>query len=173
METIKELLNARFTHLSAAIDAQGTLIDVKLDEVITHQKTANSRTSKIEEKCEDYDEYLILDHAQTPLWKKFPLYVLVSILFTIVGLGIRTFIDVAELKNHTISDTTYINAQASLIMHVEAKTRAMESLAKTNAADIIHVTQYIKEMKTAQDSIDQFLYAYFRVRGPEEMLPEF
>ena len=52
MENLRELINAKFTHLGAKVEAQGTLFEEKLshvqdhledkiDQVIQHQKIAN------------------------------------------------------------------------------------------------------------------------------------
>ena len=180
---LKDLLDAKFTHMAAKIEAQGTLTEEKInhtkeyigeriDEVVRQQKIANHRVNKLEGETEKCKEFRAIAGV-TPLWKKLPIYILVPIIFTLVGVGINDHYAVRDLESHSVADSTFLSVQASLMMHVEAKTRAMESLAKTNSNDIAHITQYIAEIRAAQDEIDKVLYREFRVRGPNDKLPEF
>ena len=183
MENLRELIHAKFTHMGAKIEAQGTLFEEKLahaqdhmedklDEIIKHQKTANGHVANLQEESERCKEYRV-KASVTPLWKKIPLYVVIPVIFTIIGLNVRAFIDLEDVKKNKVEKETYIESQSQLILLVEAKTRAQESLAKTNKQDIEHINQYLQEIKTAQDQIDELIYEKFRTRGTNERLPEF
>ncbi len=183
METIKELLNAKFTHMSAKIEAQGTLLEEKinhnreyiggrLDEVIRRQKIANGDVKDLKEEAETCKAYREVASI-IPFWKKIPLFVVIPIIFTIMGLSVRSFIDLENVKDHKVDKEMYRDERNDILLIIERKTQAQESLAKTNKQDIVHIEQYLQEIKEAQDQIDILLYEKFRVRGSNDMLPEF
>ena len=179
---LKELLDAKFTHISAEIKAQGTLLEekvnhnkdyvgAKMDEMINHQKRTNGRVLSLEGESEKCKEHRTEDAVNKRMWGRMRafLYVLVPSVLILVGLQVKAYFEV----QNKVDVETFIKMQADLTLLVEAKTRAQESLAKTNAQDIAHTNQYVAEIKAAQDEIDKFLYEKYRVRGPNDKLPEF
>ena len=90
------------------------------------------------------------------LWVFIPLF--------IIGIGGKGFADHYMLKNK-VDRIEFHEGQTSLILLVEKKTRAIESLAKTNAQEISHQKELIERIEKYQERIDEYLREEFRERG--------
>ncbi len=177
MENLRELINAKFTHMSAKIEAQGTLLEEKmarandrisnqLDEVIRHQKVSNGNVADLQKEAEKNKKHRI-EAAVIPIWRRIPLYVVIPVVFTIAGFAVNDHYTIKDLKRHTVSDSAFLNVQSDWWMHTEKKSRAYESMTKGNY-------NAIQTLDSAQAKIDSFLIEKYRVRSlRENSLPEF
>jgi len=98
------------------------------------------------------------------------LFILVPLF--IVGIGGKGLADHFTIKNK-VDRLEYMEAQGELILLVEKKTRAIESLAKTNAQEISHQKELIKRIEKYQESIDKYLRDTYRNRGSRNTLPSY
>ena len=174
---IKELLDAKFTHLSAEIQAQGTLLEekmkhssdymgVKMDEMIEHQKRTNGRVVALEKEAVACKKHRTLAEI-APWYKKLPTYILIPVLFTLIGVGVDDHYTIKSLEKHTVSDSLFLDVQADWWMHTEAKSRAYESMTKGNY-------EAIRALNESQAKIDSFLIEKYRVRSLRgNTLPDF
>ncbi len=78
-----------------------------------------------------------------------------------MGLSVRDHFKLEGVEGHIE------NVQAELILYVEAKSRAYESMSKGNYESII-------DLDAAQEKLDSFLIDKYKVRSlRENTLPEF
>ena len=98
------------------------------------------------------------------------LWVLIPIF--IVGIGGKATADHFILKNK-VDRIEFHEGHAALILLVEKKTRAFESLAKTNAQEIGHQRELIERIEVYQKDIDKYLRHEYRKRGTRDTLPSY
>ena len=169
---LKELLEVKFTHISAKIDAQGVLLEEKmkrdreyiserLEEVIRHQKTANGNVARLQEESDKCREHRVIADSKIPWWKRVPVIVAASVAFTVMGIGIDDHYNIKALEKHNSE------IQQNIWSYVEAKSRSYESMTKGNY-------EAIRSLDSAQAKIDSFLIEKYRVRSLRgNQLPEF
>ncbi len=101
------------------------------------------------------------------------LKVLIPTLFVVAGLQVKAYFDVQSLKKDKMDRIEYIEANASLILLVEKKTRAIESLAKSNVQEISHLNEDVGKIESYQKEIDKLLREKYTSRGMVQTLPEY
>ena len=101
------------------------------------------------------------------------LKVLLPSLLILISLQVKAYFDVQAMKKDKMDRIEYIEANASLILLVENKTRATESLAKTNTQDIGHINSVVEKIESYQREIDKLLREKYTNRGMTQVLPEY
>ena len=101
------------------------------------------------------------------------LKVLLPSLFILIGLQVKAYFDVQVMKKDKLDRIEYMEANASLILLVENKTRATESLAKTNTKDITHINVTLEKIESYQREIDKLLREKYASRGLVETSPKY
>ena len=104
------------------------------------------------------------------LWTLLP-----TILLTIGSMFIYDHFTLANKADREMVQKNMYN----LTLIIEAKTRALESIAKSNSKDVMYLKEADVELKDAienldeaQDEMDKYIREKFRVRGISE-LPDF
>jgi len=77
---------------------------------------------------------------------------------------------IKECQKHKVDKLEWQQNEADLLLYIEKKTRAFESLAKSNAKDIDSI---IKEIDELQEKIDKRIYEAFAQRGVKQLMPKF
>ena len=101
------------------------------------------------------------------------LKVLLPSLFILIGLQIKAYFDVQVMKKDKLDRIEYMEANASLILLVENKTRATDALAKTNIKDIAHINAAVEKIESYQREVDKLLREKYASRGVTQNLPEY
>ena len=112
---IKELLDAKFTHLSAIIQTQGALMEekishnndyigAKMDEMIEHQKRTNGRVVALESDAMDCRKHRTISEV-APWYRKLPIFIMIPVVFTLIGVGIDDHYTIKYLEMQTVSDS--------------------------------------------------------------------
>jgi len=77
---------------------------------------------------------------------------------------------IKECQKHKVDKLEWQQNEADLLLFIERKTRAYESLGVANAKDIQLIFEEIEEY---QEKIDQHIIKAFAQRGGDNTLPEF
>ena len=158
---LKELLNEKFDHINTKIEDQKEYLGGRIDEGISLQKIANGNVAALQEESEKCKKHRAIADSKTPWWKKLPMFIVIPVAFTIMGIGIN---DHYNLKN---LETNSQESQAKILLHIEKKSMAYEYMSKCKLESIM-------TLDSAQAKIDSFLMEKYRVRSiTGNSLPEF
>ena len=109
-----------------------------------------------------------IDRIIGRITRKLFLVLIPTIILTGGGVILR---DHFLIKNK-VDKIEYTESQASLILLVEKKTRALESLAKGNTKDITNLNRSVDKIEGYQREIDKYLRDKYRTRG-DNVLPKY
>ena len=90
----------------------------------------------------------------------------------LISVGSTFMYDHFMLKNK-VDRLEFYQGQAELILMVEQKTRAIESLAKSNSQTASNNKELINKIEKSQVTIDEYLRKEFRTRGLVQELPKY
>ena len=166
-EDIEKLFNTKMDSLEELmiekIEHNRDYVGGRLDEVIRQQKVANGSVNKLKEESELCKIHRTEGAVRARNWGTFRkfLYVIIPCALFLMGLSVRDHFKLEGVEGHIE------NVQAELILYVEAKSRAYESMSKGNYESII-------DLDAAQEKLDSFLIDKYKVRSlRENTLPEF
>ena len=98
--------------------------------------------------------------------------VLIVLLPSVLLLGGADWAKTHYTMKNKVDRVDFLRGHAEVVLLIEKKTRAIESLSKGNKEDIIEMKQLIREIDGYQHEIDKYLREHYRVRG-NSSLPEY
>lgn len=113
-----------------------------------------------------------LEHIISSLSKRMFRNVVVSVISAVILSSTAILVSDHYMLEQKLDKTIYEKNYGNLMLLIEGKTRAIESLANGNTKDIVFVYQQIEEIKEYQKEIDKYLRENFRERGLTQ-LPEY
>lgn len=118
----------------------------------------------------------IIKQLSKRMFKNVIVSVISAVVIAVAGMLIRDHFVLDQKMDREEYYKNYYN----LLMTVESKTRAIESLAKTNAEKCIQgektddeIKSIVARLEAYQRDLDKELRAFNRVRGPQLNLPEY